>query len=159
MIYFLNSQIAPGSAKRNTGNSTKKFANRRTHDIECNRPRANYKRKKCNLRPRDLGYIRNAPRIYFASSYERKINKYTGPFLIVFSTLFILSLSEPDQKDDVTPLDDESNTDSCSEIAFYLFSTLRSYLGTLVCSTCTVFFWRAARKCFDFRLSQAYIAC
>jgi hypothetical protein len=49
----------------------------------CNRPRANYKRKKCNLRPRDLGYIRNVPRIYFASSYERKINKYTGSFLTV----------------------------------------------------------------------------
>jgi len=30
LISFLNSQIAPGSAKRNTGNSTKKFANRRT---------------------------------------------------------------------------------------------------------------------------------
>ena len=28
----------------------------------------------CNLRSRDLGYIMNVPSIYFASSYERKIN-------------------------------------------------------------------------------------
>ena len=39
--------------------------------------------KKCNLRPQDLGYIRNVPRIYFASFFERKINKYTGWFLTV----------------------------------------------------------------------------
>ena len=81
---FLMSQGKGAVAPRHPEGQTSHF----WHQSFSNRPRANYKRKKCNLRSRDLGYINNVPRIYLASSNERKINKYTGSLFIEIDVNF-----------------------------------------------------------------------